>query len=82
MRGYLLLEDEPKDTFICLDGFHRGVVAVNGFLLGRYDYDAGPQKTLYCPAPMLRKGQNEIVVFETDGSNTNVITFTDVPDLG
>jgi len=31
---------------------------------------------------MLKEGENEIVVFETDGSDTNVITFTDTPDLG
>ena len=55
---------------------------VNGFNLGRYYNDAGPQKTLYCPAPMLREGDNEIVVFETDSADRTTITFTDTPDLG
>lgn len=82
LRGTLTITGAPKDTFIKLDGFHRGVVLVNGFNLGRYYLDAGPQKTLYCPAPVLRPGANEVVVFETDGSDTNVIEFVDTPDLG
>lgn len=82
MRGFLEIDGEPKDTFIRLDGFHHGFVMVNGFNLGRYYNDAGPQKTLYCPAPMLKSGRNEIVVFETDGSETNVVEFVDVPELG
>ena len=59
-----------------------GFVVVNGFNLGRYYNDAGPQKTLYCPAPMLKKGKNEIIVFEMDSSDRNEIEFTDTPDLG
>ena len=51
MRGVLHIADEPCDTFLCLDGFQHGFVMVNGFNLGRYYNDAGPQKTLYCPAP-------------------------------
>ena len=82
LRGVLNIEGEPKDTFIRLDGFHHGFVTVNGFNLGRYYNDAGPQKTLYCPAPMLKTGKNEILVFETDSSDRNVIEFVDVPELG
>lgn len=82
IRGELVIEDEPADTFIRLDGFHHGFVVVNGFNLGRYYNDAGPQKTLYCPAPMLKKGKNEVIVFEMDSSDRNEIEFTDTPDLG
>ncbi len=82
MRGKLIIDDEPADTFIRLDDFHHGFVVVNGFNLGRYYTDAGPQKTLYCPAPMLKKGENEIIVFEMDSSSSNVIEFTDTPDFG
>lgn len=81
LRGFLSIDGIPKDTFVRLDGFHRGIVIVNGFNLGRYYNDAGPQKTLYCPAPFLKEGMNEIVVFESDGSETNVIDFTDSPEL-
>ena len=82
LRGTLNIEGEPQDSFIRLDGFHHGFVAVNGFNLGRYYNDAGPQKTLYCPAPMLKTGKNEIVVFETDSSDGHVIEFVDTPELG
>ena len=82
MKGVLNIEGEPKDTFIRLDGFHHGFVVVNGFNLGRYYNDAGPPKTLYCPAPMLKTGENELVVFETDSSDRTVIEFVDVPELG
>lgn len=81
-RGYLDIDGEPADTFIRLDGFHKGIVFVNRFNLGRYYNDAGPQKTLYCPAPMLKSGKNEIIVFESDGMKKAVIQFTDKPDLG
>ena len=82
LRGNLVIEGAPKDTFLRLEGFNKGFVTINGFNIGRYYNDAGPQKTLYVPAPLLKEGENEIVVFETDGSDTNVITFTDTPDLG
>jgi len=82
LAGTLTIDGAPKDTFLRLDGFHHGFVTVNGFNIGRYYNDLGPQKTLYVPAPMLREGENEIIVFETDGCETNVVTFTDTPDLG
>lgn len=81
-RGYLDIDGEPADTFIRLDGFHKGIVVVNGFNLGRYFNDAGPQKTLYCPAPVLKSGRNEIIVFESDSVQDETIEFTDTPELG
>ena len=79
LRGYLDIEDAPCDTFLRLDGFKKGFVTVNGFNLGRY-WDIGPTTTLYVPAPMLKKGRNEIIVFESDGRNTNTIEFVDKPE--
>ena len=81
LRGNLHLDGAPKDTFIRLDGFTKGFVTVNGFNIGRYYNPAGPQKTLYLPAPLLHTGDNEIVVFESDGYTDPVITFTDTPEL-
>jgi len=80
LRGTLTI-DEPHDTFLRLDGFSKGFVLVNGFNIGRYFNTAGPQKTLYVPAPFLKAGENEIIVFESDGTPTNVIEFTDTPEL-
>ncbi|GIP30297.1 beta-galactosidase [Paenibacillus sp. J23TS9] len=73
--------DEPADTFIRLEGWTKGVVFVNGFNLGRY-WSIGPQKTLYLPAPLLREGSNEIVVFELYGCDAPQVEFVDQADLG
>ena len=81
-RGQLEITGTPCDTFIRLDGFEKGFVMVNGHNLGRYYNSAGPQKTLYLPAPFLREGSNEIIVFETDHCTCPTVTFTDTPDLG
>lgn len=82
LKGYLKIDDTPYDTFVRLDGFTKGIVIINGFNLGRYFNPAGPQKTLYVPATILKKGINEIIVFESDYSNCCKIKFVDTPDLG
>jgi beta-galactosidase len=51
------------DTYLDMTGWKKGVVWVNGHNLGRY-WEIGPQKRLYCPAPFLKQGKNEIVVFD------------------
>ena len=56
-------------------GFTKGCIFVNGFNLGRY-WNVGPQKTLYVPAPVLKK-ENEIVVFELEGYARPSIFLTD-----
>ncbi len=61
-RGSFTL-DTPADTFIDMTGYRKGVVWVNGHNLGRY-WDIGPQKRLYCPAPWLKSGVNEVVVLD------------------
>ncbi len=80
-KGNLMI-DEPYDTFISLDNFTKGFVVVNGYNIGRY-WEIGPQKTLYIPASLLKKGENEIVVFESDGiKGEPVAEFVDTPVLG
>lgn len=81
-RGTLTVSGEPCDTFLRLDGFTKGFVTVNGYNIGRYFNSAGPQKTLYVPAPFLRTGENEIVVFESDGTDRACVEFFAEPDLG
>jgi len=78
-RGTLQV-DEANDTFLRLDGWTKGVAFVNGFNLGRY-WNRGPQQTLYVPAPLLRPGDNEIVVFELHGTDEPAVRFTDSPQL-
>lgn len=55
--------DKTGDTYIDMSGFKKGVVWVNGHHLGRY-WEIGPQFRLYCPAPWLKQGDNEIIVFD------------------
>ncbi len=74
--------DHPADTFLRTDGFRKGFAVLNGFNLGRY-WEIGPQRTLYVPACVLHPGENELILFESDGlRGAPVITFTDQPDLG
>lgn len=77
LKGELEINDEPCDTFIRLTGFTKGFVTVNGKNIGRYFNAAGPQKTLYVPAPYLKKGKNEIIVFESDETTTDCVEFLD-----
>lgn len=81
-RGTLTIEGKPADTFLRLDGFEKGFVKINGFNIGRYYNSAGPQKTLYIPAPLLKEGENEIIVFESDRCEAPKVTFVDIPELG
>jgi beta-galactosidase len=74
--------DKCADTFLYLDSFKKGFVTINGFNLGRY-WEIGPQKSLYVPSSVLKEGENEIVVFESDGiKNTPTVEFFDYPTLG
>ncbi len=82
LRGYLWIDGTPCDTFLRLDGFTKGFVTVNGRNIGRYFNPAGPQKTLFVPAPYLQCGNNEIIVFESDAHQGVTVEFTDTPDIG
>lgn len=64
-RGNFML-DRIGDTFLDMRGWAKGIVFVNGINLGRY-WNVGPQQTLYLPGAWLRRGRNEIVVFDLDG---------------
>lgn len=54
---------ETADAYLDCSGLKKGVVWVNGHNLGRY-WEIGPQKRLYCPAPWLKAGRNEVTVFD------------------
>ena len=81
--------DEIADTFLLFPEGVRGYVWVNGFNLGRY-WTIGPQRTLSLPWPLLKKGRNEIVVFELHGLDSLQLRFSprriidemsDIPNL-
>jgi beta-galactosidase len=58
--------NEVGDTFLDTRSWFKGVVWINGHNLGRY-WKSGPQQTLYVPAPWLKKGRNEVVIYESNG---------------
>ncbi|MES2460497.1 MAG: beta-galactosidase, partial [Armatimonadota bacterium] len=76
-RGTVQIE-EPADTFVKLSvdqGWSKGVCFVNGFNLGRYWSTMPPEHHLYIPGPLLRVGENEIIVLELEGQNTSAPTL-------
>ena len=77
----LLDIDTVKDTFIKPIGFSKGFIWINGFNIGRFYNTAGPQKTLYVPAPLLRTGENEIEILELDECIRPEVVFVDKEEL-
>jgi beta-galactosidase len=65
-KGNFDLKD-VSDTYIDVSNCRKGLVWINGHNLGRY-WNTGPQKRLYCPADWLKKGKNEVVLFDTRSS--------------
>lgn len=55
--------DKPGDTFIDMEEWGKGIIFINGKNIGRY-WQVGPQQTLYIPGVWLKKGTNQIVIFE------------------
>lgn len=51
------------DTFLDMTNWSKGFVYINGHNLGRY-WNIGPQQTLYLPGCWLKRGANEIIVFD------------------
>jgi beta-galactosidase len=51
------------DTYLDLSKFGKGFVFLNGRNIGKY-WNIGPQQTLYIPAGWLKKGINEVVIFD------------------
>ena len=73
--------EEPRDTFLDCRGLGKGAAFINGFNLGRYWYE-GPVLYLYIPAPLIKRGKNEIIIFETEGNVNETLSFSDRPVYG
>nr|XP_021516732.1 beta-galactosidase-1-like protein 2 [Meriones unguiculatus] len=78
--SYLKAGDPSQDTFIKVKGWNKGVIFINGQVLGRY-WNIGPQETLYVPGSWLHPGVNEIIIFEEVEGNTK-ISFAQEAQLG
>jgi beta-galactosidase len=68
------------DTFLDTSQFSKGFVWVNGHPLGRI-WSIGPQKTLYLPAPWLKQGDNDVIVFDLDSAAGRSIGGLSAPVL-
>ena len=65
-RATFNLKGKPSDTFLNFETWGKGLVYVNGHPMGRI-WEIGPQQTLYMPGCWLKKGENEIIVFDIIG---------------
>ncbi|KAK9923630.1 hypothetical protein M0R45_032037 [Rubus argutus] len=75
-------QDKIKDTFISLSGWGKGIVTINDFNIGRFWPLKGPQCNLYVPAPVLKHGENIVVIFELQSPNPElVVHLVDQPDF-
>ena len=66
------------DIYFDMSHYSKGILYVNGHNLGRY-WHKGPQQRLYCPASWLKKGKNEMVVF--DLHKTDAVEVSGLPVL-
>ncbi len=64
------------DTFVDTRQLGKGVIWVNGRLLGRF-WNIGPQRTLYVPSTILAQRRNEIEVFDMNGQPGRMVHFLD-----
>ncbi|XP_040586020.1 beta-galactosidase-1-like protein 2 isoform X2 [Mesocricetus auratus] len=76
----LRVGDPPQDTYIRVKGWGKGVIFINGQVLGRY-WSIGPQEALYVPSSWLHPGVNEIMMFE-ELNGGQKIQFAKEPELG
>jgi beta-galactosidase len=72
--------DQPADTFLDTRAFGKGTVWINGTPLGRF-WKIGPQGALYLPAPLLKRGRNQAIVFDLEGRTNPMLDFSDKPVL-
>jgi beta-galactosidase len=68
------------DTFLDMRSWGKGVAWVNGHCLGRF-WNIGPTQTMYVPGPWLRRGKNEIVIFDLSGPENPSVAGLDHPIL-
>ena len=69
---------KPGDTFLNTAKLGKGVVWVNGHLLGRY-WNVGPMASLYLPGAWLKAASNEITVLDLNGGSEARLSGQDHP---
>ena len=76
-RGSLRVS-KPGDTYLNTSSLGKGVVWVNGHLLGRF-WNVGPMGSLYLPGAWLRSGENDLTVMDLDGGPLPSLSANDHP---
>lgn len=78
-RGTFQLESQG-DVFLDMSRWGKGAVWVNGRSIGKY-WNIGPQQTLYVPGPWVKKGKNEIIVFDLNDTRCHQVAGLPAPVL-
>lgn len=82
LRGTFKANDNGE-CFVHMNNFAKGNVWINGFNIGRYWTKKGPQKALYIPGSLLYTDkENEIIIFDIEGSASGEVVIDSKPDLG
>lgn len=68
----------PGDTYLNTASLGKGVVWVNGHLLGRF-WNVGPMGSLYLPGAWLHSGSNALTVMDLDGGGEVSVSADDHP---
>lgn len=68
----------PADTYLDTSALHKGFAWIDGRPLGRF-WNIGPQFTLYVPGPWMKRGENEIVLFDLQGDARDEIKTVSAP---
>lgn len=78
-RGTFRL-DSQGDVFLDMSRWGKGAVWVNGRSIGKF-WNIGPQQTLYVPGPWVKKGKNEIIVFDLNDTRCHQVAGLPEPLL-
>ncbi|PIN09321.1 Beta-galactosidase [Handroanthus impetiginosus] len=74
--------DKVRDTYISFRGWSKGLAFVNEINIGRFWPSVGPQCNLYVPAPILREGDNTLVILELESPSPDLsVSSVDHPDF-
>lgn len=75
---YVFMLNEANNTHIDVSAFSKGVVLANGVNIGRY-WNVGPTASLYISKTLLHEGENEIIIFDTEGTYNQEINLVKEP---
>lgn len=72
------IDGDICDSWIDCSAWGKGCAFINGFALGRY-WSRGPIAHLYLPHDRLKKTNNRVVIFETEGAPLDELRFAARP---